>query len=526
MRIVDYKPDVSFYCRTVDSFVDDSQKQSYKYIVERVSNGLYVDVGDNSYLDVYLSELNMQLRKSLIVEDVTLIRQIASILNFIINHYQNTHNSTVQECYLSYIFALSALGKNIKSAIEEWLNFLSRNGCYTNYNDIIIALYTTFCNVSADTYVDVKYFGVFAAADISKYLTNFGNDHVDDIKAIMSDLLNRDYQLSNENYLNKMYKFEEGEISVVDHDGVVGNEHVFDLYITTEARKTEYDEGIYNVKVKVPVYTPRVRDLYVKNITRESELILGHETGVEYRWISESILFKQIQLAFKDCIVKRHASPNFLGRQHYDVYLPELKIALEYQGDQHFRPISFFGGEAGFIETQKRDRCKRKLSEDNGVYQIDVLPGYNIVGVLKKILQCHRTRGYDIDALISNIKDITKTTHSNFELRESAVTRINLEHKINVGEDNNLEIIIEGLIQKASKTKIGQRKLTTEAVLRYQGLCYKYMRTHEYEKELKVRIMMCARGIEDHSFDKYWREKELIKTIGVENFTADYSKSL
>ena len=203
MRIVDYKPDVSFYCRTVDSFVDDSQKQSYKYIVERVSNGLYVDVGDNSYLDVYLSELNMQLRKSLIVEDVTLIRQIASILNFIINHYQNTHNSTVQECYPSYIFALSALGKNIKSAIEEWLNFLSRNGCYTNYNDIIIALYTTFCNVSADTYVDVKYFGVFAAADISKYLTNFGNDHVDDIKAIMSDLLNRDYQLSNENYLNK-----------------------------------------------------------------------------------------------------------------------------------------------------------------------------------------------------------------------------------------------------------------------------------------------------------------------------------
>ena len=66
--------------------------------------------------------------------------------------------------------------------------------------------------------------------------------------------------------------------------------------------------------------------------------------------------------------------------------------------------------------------------------------------------------------------------------------------------------------------------LTTEAVLRYQGLCSKYMRTHEYEKELKVRIMMCARGIEDHSFDKYWREKELIKTIGVENFTADYSK--
>jgi hypothetical protein len=47
------------------------------------------------------------------------------------------------------------------------------------------------------------------------------------------------------------------------------------------------------------------------------------------------------------------------------VYLPELKIALEYQGEQHFRPIPFFGGEAGFIETQKRDRRKRKKSKDN-----------------------------------------------------------------------------------------------------------------------------------------------------------------
>ena len=521
MRIVDYKPDVSFCCRTVDSFVDDSQKQSYKYIVERVSNGLYVDVGDNSYLDVYLSELNIQLRRSLIVKDVALIRKITKILDFIINHYQNTHNSTVQECYPSCIFALDALGENIKDTIKEWLNFLSRNECYANYNDVIVALYATFCDISVNTYVDAKYFSVFAAADISKYLTNFGNDHVDDIKAIMSDLLNRDYQISNENYINKMYKFEEGEISVVDHDGVVGSDHVFDLCMNTEARKTEYDEGIYNIKVKVPVYTPRIRDLYVKNITRESELILRHETGVGHRWVSESILFKQIQLAFKDCVVERHASPNFLRRQHYDVYLPELKIALEYQGDQHFRPIPLFGGEAGFIETQKRDKRKRRLSEDNGVYQIDVLPGYDIVKVFKKILQCNKMHGYDLDILVRNVQAFTKTTDDNLELRKSAVTRVNLEHKVNIEDDNNLEIIIARLVRKASKTKIGQRKLTTESILRYQGLCSKYMKTGEHEKELKVRIMMYARGVESCSFDKYWREKELIKIIGIKNFTID-----
>ena len=191
------------------------------------------------------------------------------------------------------------------------------------------------------------------------------------------------------------------------------------------------------------------------------------------------------------------------------------------QPDQHFRPIPLFGGEAGFIETQKRDKRKRRLSEDNGVYQIDVLPGYDIVKVFKKILQCNKMHGYDLDILVRNVQAFTKTTDDNLELRKSALARVNLEHKVNIEDDNNLEIIIARLVQKASKTKIGQRKLTTESILRYQGLCSKYMKTGEHEKELKVRIMMCARGVESCSFDKYWREKELIKIIGIKNFTID-----
>ncbi len=521
MKIAEYKPDTSLHQRTADSLTNEQQKQSYKYIVKRISHGSYIDISDNDYLDVYLSELNTQLRQSLVAKDTDSISQIAKNLSFIIDHYQSTHAGAVRQCYPSYVFALHASGRDIRSALEEWLIFLNQNGWYTNSNDIIIALYTTFCDVATDDYVDAKYFGVFATVDINKYLTSFGSNHLADIEAIMSDLLNRDYQISNENYVNKMYKFEEGEVSVIDHAGMVGGDHVFDLHITTTARKTEYDEGIYSIKTKVPVYTPQVRDSYVKNIVREAELILRQETGVEHRWISESVLFKQIQSAFKNHRVKKHASPRFLGRQHYDVYLPELKIALEYQGEQHFRPIPFFGGEAGFIETQKRDRRKRKLSEDNGIYQINVLPGYDIAKVLEKILQHHEMRDYDLDALTYNARTLTGETHDTLEPRESVVARINLDHKASTDDDNNLRTIIERLIQRASNTKIGQRKLTTEAILRYQGLCSKYMRTGEHEKELEVRIMMYARGVKSYSFDEYWREKELIKMIGVENYIVD-----
>ncbi|WP_252898792.1 hypothetical protein [Secundilactobacillus odoratitofui] len=46
--------------------------------------------------------------------------------------------------------------------------------------------------------------------------------------------------------------------------------------------------------------------------------------------------------------------------QHYDIYFPKYKIALEYQGAQHFEAISIFGGEAGLKNAQERDKRKKR----------------------------------------------------------------------------------------------------------------------------------------------------------------------
>ena len=518
MKIADYKTEESFYGRIVESLTEE-QRKSYNHIVKQIKNGTYIDIGDNNYLDVCLNELNTLLRSSLAAKDTKSTYNLAVTLDFIVDHYQETHADTVRQCYPSLIFALHASGKSIINELQNWLIFLSQSGWYTNNNDLLISLYTTFHNLSSDDFMDAKYFGVFATVDIGKYLTNFGNNHLDDVLAIISDLLNRDYQLFNTNFVYKMYQFEDGEISVLDLAGSVGSEHIFNLYMTSMERKREYLEGIYSIQAKVPTYIPKVRDAYIKSLAREAEAILRDETGVEHRWVSESVLFKQMKSAFKDQRVQQHASPSFLRRQHYDVYMPELGIAIEYQGDQHFRPIDFFGGEAGFIETQKRDKRKRSLSEENGILQIDVLPGYDIASVLEKILVQKGMDDYDLDALVINARILNRDESSSLESRNSVVARINLDHDINTSVDNKLENIIKNLIQEASKTKIGKRELNTAAILRYQGLCSKYMRTGEQEKELEVRIMMYARGVKSYSFDEYWREKELIKMIGTEKYT-------
>lgn len=49
--------------------------------------------------------------------------------------------------------------------------------------------------------------------------------------------------------------------------------------------------------------------------------------------------------------------------QSLDFYLPDIKVAIECQGRQHYVPIDFFGGEKSFSDSVARDVNKQKLCE-------------------------------------------------------------------------------------------------------------------------------------------------------------------
>lgn len=95
------------------------------------------------------------------------------------------------------------------------------------------------------------------------------------------------------------------------------------------------------------------------------------------RWISEELMYELIRKEFKNYNVIYQHRPFFLkssfgGQMSYDVYIPKLKLAFEYQGQQHFEPVDFFGGVESFKSTQIRDREKQELSKTNGVKLIYV----------------------------------------------------------------------------------------------------------------------------------------------------------
>ena len=59
------------------------------------------------------------------------------------------------------------------------------------------------------------------------------------------------------------------------------------------------------------------------------------------------------------------ARPNFLKGQTFDFYFPKYNLAIEYQGEQHFFPIKFFGGEEQFKKNLSYDKRKNFLSTQN-----------------------------------------------------------------------------------------------------------------------------------------------------------------
>ena len=85
--------------------------------------------------------------------------------------------------------------------------------------------------------------------------------------------------------------------------------------------------------------------------------------------LTEIKLYEDIKKQFPDAI--HTYKPKFLNTtkkpQSLDIFIPSLNTAIEYQGRQHFVPISRYGGEEEFTKTKERDERKFLLCKENGV---------------------------------------------------------------------------------------------------------------------------------------------------------------
>lgn len=99
-----------------------------------------------------------------------------------------------------------------------------------------------------------------------------------------------------------------------------------------------------------------------KTVRWTKEIEIGNiltKLGYEYTY----------QKTFKDCKDKNVLS--------FDYYIPKLNICIEYQGEQHYKPINFNGrGKESSLEklkyTQKHDDIKREYCKSNNIGLIEI----------------------------------------------------------------------------------------------------------------------------------------------------------
>lgn len=126
----------------------------------------------------------------------------------------------------------------------------------------------------------------------------------------------------------------------------------------------------------------------IGNLSRLAENLLREESGVPNvgeGWVAETRLFQELQQAFPQLRLEQHASPDWLGQQHLDIYFPDIRVAVEFQGSQHERPIAYFGGQAAFEMQKNRDKRKRAKCQRNGVRLVYVQAGYDLSSLVAQV---------------------------------------------------------------------------------------------------------------------------------------------
>jgi hypothetical protein len=177
-------------------------------------------------------------------------------------------------------------------------------------------------------------------------VTAFGKKHLDQISQYI-DINLRAYELKN-------------GISLLEEWKKTTSRYPYQVFVGTQY--------VSNADIE-SYYFSNNTDIanFVEQISREAENTVREESGlpkVGEGWVGETELFYSIKAAFPNYEVRQHARPTWLHNQHLDIYIPDLNVALEYQGIQHQVAIEYFGGEEAFkhrqlLDNRKLAHCKR-----------------------------------------------------------------------------------------------------------------------------------------------------------------------
>lgn len=228
---------------------------------------------------------------------------------------------------------------NMKTPSVRW--------CHEMYGVTFVQYYGWYIN---QTYFRI---GVFPGAFSNTYLQEVCPDDIQrDMKAA---------QLADEEYRAE-------EARLFEIVGGPKREDILDDEITYWRNVKMEDAKEY---LRLRREASRCRRKFTSKIENIARAEFGFK-GVGEGWVGETLLYNIIAHLYPSHTVLRHHRPGWLDRLELDICLPELKLAFEYQGQQHFHAVEAWGGEKALIDLQARDRKKAELCRQNGITLVTI----------------------------------------------------------------------------------------------------------------------------------------------------------
>lgn len=138
-----------------------------------------------------------------------------------------------------------------------------------------------------------------------------------------------------------------------------------------DKEKAYYQDNIDKIKAYYKEYAKQYYDNYLADNGLERGCGSYGEQLVRKALQDKGIEFVE-QHTFPDCRYKYVLK--------FDFYIPALNTCIEFDGEQHYRPVDTFGGEERFKEDKIRDSIKETYCKEHNITLIRI-PYYDIDNV-------------------------------------------------------------------------------------------------------------------------------------------------
>src|SRR5690606_16810689 len=199
---------------------------------------------------------------------------------------------------------------------------------------------------------------IFNNSEIADFFKKLSQSEIEDVLAIQYLRENIDINKINDDYFADILEIDVQKRYPILIDGVFYLDHI---------------KNKVNSLYKISDLKYRYEKMVNRNF-RALENKIRKDQGYDEvgSYYMEKLLYDKLKNEFPELSFYAQYSPPWLRPQRFDIYIANCNMAVEYHGEQHFRPIDFFGGEEGFKLRKKLDSVKREKCLQNGIRLVEI----------------------------------------------------------------------------------------------------------------------------------------------------------